>query len=147
MTTFVHNYPPMWHTIRKPKLSFFKNRYEHGMLTSSVSSYAPLLVKSSILPRSPEIFSRSFPERTQILLIPCIQPKISQHSIPYVTHEENNVGLQIIHTIKTFFIVLMNQKQKQPCKAVIYDGLSSQWPSIPLISAHLGWWDHMMKNK
>ena len=61
-----------------------------------------MLVKRSVLPRSPEIFIRPFPEKTQILLIPYINPKISQHSIPHVTAEENNVGFQIIRTITTF---------------------------------------------
>ena len=63
MTILVPNYPLMWHTIINPKLSCFKNRSENGMVTSSVSSYAPLLVKWSVLPRSPEIFLRLFPEK------------------------------------------------------------------------------------
>ena len=102
ITTLTTPPPPVWYTIIKPKLSFFKNRSENAMLTSCVSSYAPMLVKKSVLPRSPEIFLRPFPEKTQILLTSCIHPKISQHSIPHVMHEENNVGLQIIHTITKF---------------------------------------------
>ena len=64
ITTFVPSCPPMLHTIIKPKLSFFKNCFENGMLTSCVLSYAPMLVKRSVLPRSPEIFLRPFPEKT-----------------------------------------------------------------------------------
>ena len=96
------------------------------MLTSCVLSYAPMLEKRSVLPRSPDIFLGPFPEMTQILLTPCIHSKISQHSIPHVTPEENNVGLQILHTITTFLYFSIHQKRKQPCKAGIYDGLSSQ---------------------
>ena len=81
--TFVPSCPPMLHTIIKPKLSFFENCLENGMLTSCVLSYAPMLVKRSILPRFPEIFLRPFPEKTQILLIAC-------------------VCLQFIHIITTF---------------------------------------------
>ena len=80
ITTFVPSCPPMWHTIIKPKLSFFKNCFENGMLTSCVLSYAPMLKKWSVLPRSPEIFLRPFPEKTQILLTPCVHPKISHNS-------------------------------------------------------------------
>ena len=80
ITTFVPSCPPMLHTIIKPKLSFFKNCFENGMLTSCVLSYAHMLVKRSILPRSPEIFLRPFPEKTQILLTPCDHPKISHNS-------------------------------------------------------------------
>ena len=61
-----------------------------------------MLVKRSVLPRSPEIFIHPFPEKTQIILTPYIHPKISQHSIAHAMHEENNVGFQIIHTITTF---------------------------------------------
>ena len=80
ITTFVPSCPPMLHTIIKPKLSFFKNCFENGMLTSCVLSYAPMSVKRSILPRSPEIFLRPFPEKTQILLTTCVHPKISHNS-------------------------------------------------------------------
>ena len=80
ITTFVPSCPPMLHTIIKPKLSFFKNCFENGMLTSCVLSYAHMLVKRSILPRSPEIFLRPFPEKTQILLTACVHPKISHNS-------------------------------------------------------------------
>ena len=80
ITTFVPSCPPMLHTIIKPKLSFFKNCFENGMLTSCVLSYAPMLVKRSISPRSPEIFLRPFPEKTQILLTACVHPKISHNS-------------------------------------------------------------------
>ena len=73
-----------------------------------------------------EIFIRPFPEKTQILLTPCIHSKISQHSIPHAMYEANNVGFQIIHTITTFLYFLIHLKRKQPCKAVIYNGLSSQ---------------------
>ena len=58
ITTFVPSSPPMLHTIIKPELSFFKNCFENGMLTSCVLRYALMLVKRSILPRSPEIFLR-----------------------------------------------------------------------------------------
>ena len=39
-----------------------------------------MLVKRLVLPRSPEIFLRPFPEKTQILLTPCVHPKISHSS-------------------------------------------------------------------
>ena len=65
-----------------------------------------LVGKKAPFPRSPEIFLRSFPEKTQILINPCIHPKIAQHSIPHVTHEENNLGLQTILTITTFLCTL-----------------------------------------
>ena len=77
ITTFVPSCPPMLHTIIKPELSFFKNCFENGMLTFCVLSYAPMLVKRSVLPRSPEIFLRPFPEKTQILLTACVHAKIS----------------------------------------------------------------------
>ena len=80
ITTVVPSCPLMWHTIIKPKLSFFKNCFENGMLTSCVLSYAPMLKKWAVLPRSPKIFLRPFPEKTQILLTPCVHPKISHNS-------------------------------------------------------------------
>ena len=80
ITTFVPSCPPILHTILNPKLSFFKNCFENGMLTSCVLSYAPMLVKRSILPRSPEIFLRPFPEKTHILLPACVHPNISHNS-------------------------------------------------------------------
>ena len=80
ITTFVPSCPPMLHTIIKPKLSFFKNCFKNSMLTSCVFSYAPMLVKRSILPRSPEILLRPIPEKTQILLTACVHPKISHNS-------------------------------------------------------------------
>ena len=80
ITTFVPNCPPMWHNMIKPKLSFLKNSFENGMLTSCVLSYTPMLVKRSVLPRSPEIFLRPFLEKTQILFTPCVHPKIPHNS-------------------------------------------------------------------
>ena len=80
ITTFVPSCPPMLHTIIKTKLSFFQNCFENGMLTSCVLSYAPMLVKRYILPRSPKIFLSPFPEKTQILLTACVHPKISHNS-------------------------------------------------------------------
>ena len=64
ITTFVPSSSPMLHTIIKPELSFFKNCFENGMLTSCVLSYVPMLVNRFVLPRSPEIFLRPFPEKT-----------------------------------------------------------------------------------
>ena len=91
ITTFV----PMSHTIIKPKLSFFKNCFENGMLTSCVLSNAAMQVKRSILPRSPEIFLRPFPEKTQILLSACVHPKISHNSYSERTRELGPEGPQL----------------------------------------------------
>ena len=106
MTTFVHSCcpppPPMLHTIIKLKLSFFKNCFENGRLTSCVLSYAPMLVKRSVLPRSPKIFLRPFPEKTQILLIDVSIRKSHITVIPHITDSENSVCLQFIHIITTF---------------------------------------------
>ena len=99
ITTFFPSCPPMLHTIIKPKLSFFKNCFENGMLTSCVLSYAPMLVKRSVLPSPPEIFLRPFPEKTQFLLT--IYP-----------HNYNIPELFLIH-----------QRRKQPFKAVIWVGI------------------------
>ena len=86
ITTFVPSCPPMLHTIIKPNMSFFKDCFENGRLTSCVLSYALMLVKRSVLPRSPEIFLRPFPEKTQILLTACVHPKISHNSyISYIS--------------------------------------------------------------
>ena len=96
ITTFVPSCPPMLHTIIKPKLSFFKNCFENGMLTSCVLSYAPMLVKRSILPRSPEIFLRPFCK--------CV--------LTIYPHNYN---------IPVFFLI--HQRRKQPFKAVIWVGI------------------------
>ena len=80
---FIPNYPPppMSYTGQiKPRLSFFKNRSENGMLSSTLLSYSLLWVKWSNLPRSPQIFLRLFTKNTHILLTPSNHPKISQHS-------------------------------------------------------------------
>ena len=102
ITTFVPSCPPMLHTIIKPKLSFFKNCFENGMLTSCVLSYAPMLVKRSILPRSPEIFCAHFQKRHK-----SFSPHVSIRKshitvIPHITDSENSVCLQFIHIITTF---------------------------------------------
>ena len=52
----------------------FQNSFENGMLTSSVLRYTPLL------PKSPQIFLRPFPEKSKILLTSCVHPNIPQHS-------------------------------------------------------------------
>ena len=106
ITTFVPNCPPMSHTIIKPKLSFFKNCFENGMLTSCVLSYAPMLVKRSVLPRSPEIFLRPFQKRHK-----SFSPHVSIRKshitvIPHITDSENSVCLQFIHIISTSCIFL-----------------------------------------
>ena len=101
-TIFVPNYPPLWYTIIIPQLSFFKNRSENGMLSSTVLSYSPLKVKWSNLPRSPQIFLRLFTENTHILLTTVTIRKSHNTVKPHVTHEENNVCLQIIHKVTTF---------------------------------------------
>ena len=102
ITTFVPSCPPLLHTIIKPKLSFLKNCFENGMLTSCVLSYAPMSVKRSILPRSPEIFLRPFREKTQIILTHVSIRKSHITVIPHITDSENSVCLQFIHIITTF---------------------------------------------
>ena len=72
---------PLLYTIIKPQLSFFKNRSENGMLSSTVLSYSPLMVKWSYLLRSPQIFLvRLFTENTVI---------------PYVTHEKKMCAFKL----------------------------------------------------
>ena len=53
-TVFFPTYAPMWCTITKRKLSFFKNRSENGMLTCTVLS---LWVKRSTFPGSLHILT------------------------------------------------------------------------------------------
>ena len=119
-TIFVPNYPPMWYTIIIPKLSFFKNGSENGMLSSTVLSYSPLKIKWSNLPRSPQIFLRLFTENTHILLTPCNHPKISQHS--YTSRHTRRKQCVLANYTQNYnnpVFFLINQKQKQPYKAVI----------------------------
>ena len=117
---FVPNYPPMWYTIIIPELSFFKNRFENGMLSSTVLSYSPLKVKWSNLPRSPQIFLRLFTENTHILLTPCNHPKISRHSYTSChTRTRQCVLANYTQNYNSPVFFLIHQKQKQPYKAVI----------------------------
>ena len=119
-TSFVPTYAPMWYTIIKPKLSSFKSRSENSMLTSTVLSYFPLFIKRLSLPRSPQIFLRLFTEKINILLTPCIQPKISQHSYTSYNAWRKQCVLANYHqnyNIPVFFII--RKKQKRPYKAVI----------------------------
>ena len=123
ITTFVPSCPPMLHTIIKPKLSFFKNCFKNSMPTSCVLSYAPLLVKRSILPRSPEIFLCPFPEKTQILLTHVSIRTSHITVIPHITDSENSVLTIYPHNYNIPVFFLIHQRRKQPFKAVIWVGI------------------------
>ena len=141
-TIFVPNYPSMWYTIIIPQLSFFKNRSENGMLSSTVLSYSPLKVKRANLSRSPQIFLRLFTENTHILLTPCDHPKISRHSYTSCHAWRKQCVLANYTTKIQHSRIFFNSPEAKTTKEnsnLCTHFLVSSHPSW--ISAHIGWWD------
>ena len=102
ITTSVPSCPPMLHTIIKPKLSFLKNCFENGMLTSCVLSYAPMLVKRPFCPDLPK-YSCAHSQKRHKSFSPHVSIRKSHITvIPHITDSENSVCLQYIHIITAF---------------------------------------------
>ena len=124
ITTFVPSCPPMWHTIIKPKLSFFKNCFENGMLTSCFWVTLQCWKNGLFCPDLPK-YSCAHSQKRHKSFSPHVSIRKSHITvIPHITDSKNSVCLQFYphnYNIPVFFLI--HQKRKQPFEAVIWVGI------------------------